>query len=205
MAEDKKEHWDKVYAERKPDEVSWYQAEPTVSLELIQGLGLSQDAAIIDVGGGASVLVDRLLALGYGDLSVLDISNKALDYSRQRLGAAASKVTWLVADVTAFSPSKVFDLWHDRAVFHFLTDAKDREAYVLRLRQGLRAGGHLILASFAPDGPEKCSGLPVCRYDANTLQAALGPGFKLLTQRDETHTTPWDTQQRFSYFVFERA
>lgn len=205
MAEDKKQHWDKVYAERKPDEVSWYQAEPTLSLELIQGLKLPADAPVIDVGGGASVLVDRLLAAGHTDLSVLDISGRALAYTKERLGAAAEAVTWLEADATAFAPPKAYALWHDRAVFHFLTAESDRAAYVARLHQGLQPGGHLILASFAPDGPEKCSGLPVCRYDAASLQATLGPGFKLLAERDEAHKTPWDTEQRFRYFTFKRA
>ncbi len=199
-----REFWEKVYGERKPDEVSWFQVDPTRSLALLQAAGLAKDAAFIDVGGGASVLVDRLLSLGYTDLSVLDISAKALDYAKERLDEKAPSIHWIEADATAFAPPKAYDLWHDRAVFHFLTAPEDRAKYLGALRKGLRIGGTLVLAAFAADGPEKCSGLPVCRYGQEAIVAELGRGFELVGSAQETHRTPWDTEQRFNYFRFMR-
>jgi len=199
-----KEHWEKVYTERKPDEVSWFQEVPTLSLALIEQAGIPKDAAILDMGAGASRLVDRLLAKGYSRVSVLDISGQALSYAKERLGATATKVRWIEADATEFTPPEIYDLWHDRAVFHFLTAEVDRERYLHSLRNGLRVGGTLILAAFAPDGPEKCSGLNVCRYDAASAQAVLGTEFELLQEADEAHRTPWDKEQRFKYLVFRR-
>ena len=195
-----KDHWEKVYNDRKPDEVSWFQDDPTQSLAMVERAGLPKGARIIDVGGGASSLVDRLLALGYSDLSVLDISGKALAYAKERLGASSANIKWLEVDITRFTPTEVYDLWHDRAVFHFLTDPADRARYLEGLKRGLRPGGTLVLASFAPDGPEKCSGLAVCRYGREDILAALGPEFELLEVEAETHKTPWDTEQRFNYF-----
>ena len=182
--------------------MSWFQSEPANSLALIRLAGVSKDAALIDVGGGASVLVDRLLEEGFKDLTVLDISGTALAYSKARLGALSSKVTWIEADLLELRSEKQFDLWHDRAVFHFLTEKADREIYISVLKKALRPGGFLILACFAPDGPEKCSNLPVRRYDAVLAGKELGEGFQLLHQDQETHQTPWDTQQNFSYFLF---
>jgi trans-aconitate methyltransferase len=203
--ESRKAHWNKVYSERKPDEVSWYQAEPTLSLALISRSGAALDTPVIDVGGGASVLVDRLMDKGFRDLSVLDLSGAALAYAKERLGKDAARVQWIEADVTAFKPARTWGLWHDRAVFHFLTEPGDRAAYAALLRAALVPGGHLVMAAFAPDGPEKCSGLPVQRYDSKALLKELGAGFRLLAEEGETHATPWDTTQKFRYFLLRRA
>jgi 2-polyprenyl-3-methyl-5-hydroxy-6-metoxy-1,4-benzoquinol methylase len=200
---DLKHHWEKVYTERKPDEVSWFQSEPAKSLELIRLSGASRDASVIDVGAGASVLVDRLLADGFKNLTVLDLSPTALNYSKARLGASCPQVNWIETDVLEFKSDKPFDLWHDRAVFHFLTEKSDREKYVSVLKKSLKSGGYLILASFAPDGPEKCSNLPVCRYDAALAGKELGEEFKLLCEDNEIHKTPWGTQQKFNYCLFK--
>lgn len=201
---DIKAHWRHVYQNKAPSEVSWFQAEPTLSLELIDHCGLSADAPIIDVGGGASVLVDRLLGRGYSRLSVLDVATDALAVSRERLSAEAEKVQWIESDITAYSPQSRFALWHDRAVFHFLTDPADRVRYVHALTQALGPGGNLILASFAIGGPEKCSGLPVVQYDADRLLGELGSTFQLLEQRDENHVTPAGRTQAFTYFRLVR-
>jgi trans-aconitate methyltransferase len=200
----RKSHWEKIYGERKPDEVSWFQAEPKKSLEFISLSGASKDTPIIDVGGGASILVDRLLAQGYSDLTVLDISAAALAYDRERLGSEAAKIKWIESDIIDFKPERKYGLWHDRAVFHFLTDKADRERYGKLLHQALAIGGHLVLASFAPDGPEKCSGLAVCRYDASNISEELGPDFTLIREESESHRTPWDKEQKFRYFLLQR-
>jgi SAM-dependent methyltransferase len=199
-----REHWEKVYMERKPDEVSWFQQNPEKSLALITNAQLSLSARIIDVGGGASRLVDRLAEIGYKDLSVLDISEKALEYAKVRHGDKEPKIEWIQADATTFQTSRTFDVWHDRAVFHFLTDPAERFRYRLGLKRALRAGGNLIIATFAPDGPEKCSGLSVCRYGKDNIVAELGSDFELLETAEETHRTPWDTTQHFNYFRFRK-
>jgi SAM-dependent methyltransferase len=200
-----KGYWESIYRKKDPTtEVSWYQAHPANSLDLIMATGISREQALIDVGGGASCLVDCLLEAGFQDLSVLDISAAALKHAQARLGRRAREVTWLHADVTAFVPPCRFSLWHDRAVFHFLTHARDRRKYVLALKKALLPGGHLILAAFAEDGPKRCSGLPVVRYDARLIRAELGSEFRLIEQRRETHVTPWQTEQRFNWFRFER-
>lgn len=199
---DRKSHWESIYRDKSPLEVSWYQQEPALSLELIRRSGVAHDAPVIDVGGGASVLVDRLLAAGYRELSVLDISARSLDCARQRLGAAAGQIDWIEADITAFSPSHTYALWHDRAVFHFLTEKADRARYAEVLHQALRPEGQLIIAAFAIGGPEKCSGLDIVQYDADKLLAELGPGFELVETRAEAHVTPAGGEQEFSYFRF---
>lgn len=201
----RKEHWEQVYQTKATDDVSWFQTHPTVSLQLIEASGVGQDAGIIDVGGGASVLVDCLLDAGYHQLAVLDISAAALEHARHRLGKRAGTVEWLEADVTTFQPARRFGLWHDRAVFHFLTDKVDRQKYVETLKRALTPGGQTVIASFAIDGPLKCSGLEVARYDAAAIRAELGAGFQLVEQVSETHTTPWATEQKFSYFRFKRS
>lgn len=198
------EHWNKVYLTKAPDDVSWHQVRPEMSLSLIGHAGVGGEAGIIDVGGGASTLVDHLLEAGHSQVAVLDISEAALEHSRTRLGQRAAQVEWLVADVTEFEPPHKFALWHDRAVFHFLTDAADRRKYVQVLRRTLEPGGHVIIAAFALHGPEKCSGLEVCRHDAASVGAALGAEFELLEQAEETHHTPWDTEQAFGYYRFRR-
>jgi len=195
-------HWQKVYAEKLPTEVSWYQAEPSLSLELISRSGISPGEPIIDVGGGASLLVDRLLENGYSNISVLDISERALAHARQRLGSRANRVRWLVCDVTDFRGPGLFALWHDRAVFHFLTDAEDRRCYVQAMRQTLKPGGHLVLGSFALDGPRRCSGLDVVRYDQQQLSAELGQEFEFQEQLTEVHRTPSGGEQKFSFYRY---
>lgn len=195
-----KQHWEQIYRTRAPEDLSWFQPRPEISLQWIAAAGLAPDAAILDVGGGASRLVDCLLAAGYSRLAVLDISGTALALARRRLGRRAAEVEWFEADVAGFEPSHHFDLWHDRAVFHFLTTASQRAGYVAAMRRALAPQGQAIVATFAPDGPEQCSGLPVARYDAANLLAALGAGFRLLEQRDELHHTPRGAPQHFLYF-----
>jgi SAM-dependent methyltransferase len=200
-----KSHWDEVYTRKAAEAVSWYQPHATTSLALIRASGLAREAPILDVGGGASTLVDDLLADGYRALSVLDLSAAALAQARSRLGAAAAQVAWNEADVTrATLPAHGVALWHDRAVFHFLVEPAKRAAYLRQLEHALRPGGHLIVATFAADGPTQCSGLPVVRYSAESLAASFGPGFELLATRDEIHPTPFGTTQHFVYCHWRR-
>jgi ubiquinone/menaquinone biosynthesis C-methylase UbiE len=200
----RKEHWEQVYQTKAPDDVSWFQTRPAISLKLIEASGVGKDAGVIDVGGGASVLVDFLLDAGFSKLAVLDISAAALEHARRRLGKRADSEEWLEADVTTFQPARQYGLWHDRAVFHFLTDQADRQKYVQTLKRTLTPGGHVIIATFAIDGPPKCSGLEVARYDAASICAELGTEFHLVEQASEIHTTPWQTEQKFGYFRFAR-
>lgn len=202
MQEERKTHWEQVYRDKSPLEVSWYQAAPTLSRELILSSGIDRQTPLIDVGGGASTLVDHLLADGYTAVSVLDISAQALAHARRRLGAQADRVCWIEADITRFEPPQVYRLWHDRAVFHFLTSAGDRASYRAALERGLAPDGQLIVGTFAPGGPERCSGLPIAQYDAARMQAELGRGFTLLEARSETHRTPAGKDQLFNYFRF---
>lgn len=204
MQDERKTHWEGIYRDKSPLEVSWYQLAPTLSGELILASGVGREAALIDVGGGASTLVDHLLDAGYTDISVLDISAQALAHARRRLGARADAVTWLEADITRFAPPRAYRLWHDRAVFHFLTDAADRARYRVALGRGLAAEGQLIIGTFAPGGPERCSGLPIVQYDTARMQAELGSGFELLETRGETHRTPSGKDQLFNFFRFVR-
>ena len=190
-------HWNEVYRTKGAQDVSWFQTEPALSLELIKAAQVSADGGVLDVGGGASVLVDRLLDAGWSQLGVLDISAEALALARARRGARAGRVEWFEADITSFQPPHRFALWHDRAVFHFLTEAADRCAYVAALKRTLMPGGAVIIATFASDGPPQCSGLDVMRYDERTLSAELGADFALREVRNETHRTPWNTEQRF--------
>lgn len=202
---DRKQHWEQVYAQKQPTDVSWFQPHPEYSLRLIAAAGIDKAQPLIDMGGGASRLVDNLIALGYGDISVLDISAAALQHSRDRLGADAAAVHWIEADATAFEPPRPYALWHDRAVFHFLTDPADRQAYRERLARGLQAGGHLIIATFALDGPERCSNLPVQRYSPDSLSAELGSGYTLVETVTEVHLTPAQKEQRFVYCRFVKS
>jgi trans-aconitate methyltransferase len=196
------EHWQGVYTSKRSTEVSWHQPEPIKSLEMIERAGLPANSSLIDVGGGASTLVDALL--GRYDMTVLDISSAALQQAQDRLGMNADRVTWLAADITrAFVPTQRYDLWHDRAVFHFLINPDDRSSYLTALRGALKPGGFVLLATFAPDGPIKCSGLAVRRYDAKQMLEVLGEDFQLLEERLETHVTPSGGEQRFVYALFE--
>ncbi len=194
-----KNHWEQVYRGRTPQDVSWFQPEAAVSLRLIRAAAGS-GAAVIDVGGGASTLVDGLLDAGYRDLTVLDLSGAALAAARQRLGARAAGVHWLEADILrAALPARAYDVWHDRAVFHFLTAPAERAAYVRQVLHAVRPGGHVVVASFAEDGPEKCSGLPVMRYAPDALHAEFGAPFELLHHEREEHRTPGGMVQQFVY------
>ena len=200
MNDEARAHWNTVYAKQAADAVSWYQPHAQLSLDLIRRTGIAPDAGIIDVGGGASTLVDDLLADGYSNLSVLDLSAAALHAAQLRLGQNAAKVKWIEADITeAELPTAAYDLWHDRAVFHFLTGEAQRAAYVRAVLRALRPGGHVIVATFAEDGPLACSGLPVMRYSADALHDEFGARFELLDHRSETHHTPGGALQQFIY------
>lgn len=200
---DRAQHWQGVYSSRASDTVSWFQAAAEPSLRMIERLGVLPPARIIDVGGGASRLVDALAGRGF-QVTVLDIAASALAVARRRLGADAKRVEWEVADITRWRPRASFDVWHDRAVFHFLTEPADREAYLSALGEGLAPDGAVILATFAPDGPERCSGLPVRRYGVEALAAELGPGFSLVDQMREIHVTPTGAAQPFTWTAFRR-
>lgn len=200
---DKKEYWETVYKSKKPEEVSWFQKHDAISLQMIGQSGITFDDAIIDIGGGSSTLVDDLLARGYNKLAVLDISGKALDVARQRLGEKAGAVNWLVGDITKTRLlEKSFALWHDRAVFHFLVERENRQQYVKSLVRSLKPGGHVIIATFSEDGPEKCSGLPVRRYSVSELERELGKGFNLQRHERESHVIPSGAVQHFNYCWF---
>jgi ubiquinone/menaquinone biosynthesis C-methylase UbiE len=196
----KKGHWVTVYQTKSDRQVSWYREHLDNSLRLILNTKVGKDAALIDIGGGSSTLADDLLDHGFGDVSVLDISAAALEKSKARLGTRASRVDWIEADITqAALPENHFDVWHDRAVFHFLTDAEDRRKYVELVLRSLKAGGHIIVASFGENGPNKCSGLDVVRYSPETMHGEFGDGFKLVKSLNETHETPFGTTQEFIY------
>jgi SAM-dependent methyltransferase len=201
---DRKTHWDSVYSTRGETGVSWYQSAPRLSLDLIRSVAPAHGGRVIDVGGGASALVDRLLGLRFEKIAVLDISETALSKARLRLGERAGSVEWITADITEAQTLGTFDVWHDRAVFHFLTDPEDRRRYVELAGRTVRSGGHLVIASFADDGPRRCSGLDVCRYNAESMARELGEGFSLVRQARETHTTPSGSSQAFFYGVFRR-
>jgi len=195
-----KAYWEKVYKSRASNSVSWFQEHADLSVNLIKATGAGRDAAIIDVGGGASTLVDDLLEIGYTDLTVLDLSATALSGARKRLGKKAANVQWIEADITkAELPAHHFDIWHDRAVFHFLTSPEDRAAYVQAVFRSVKPGGHVIVATFAEDGPDRCSGLPVMRYSADELHAEFGENFSLLRHEKEAHHTPSGETQQFVY------
>jgi SAM-dependent methyltransferase len=202
---DRRAHWDGVYGRLAVDEVSWYQERPASSLRLVARTGKGAAATVIDVGGGASRLVDALLDAGFAQVGVLDVSETALAGARQRLGPRAARVRWIQADVTRWKPDRTWDVWHDRACFHFLVDPRDRAAYRAVLGAAVAPGGQVIIGTFAPDGPERCSGLPVVRYDAAALAAELGPAFRLVETLAEDHRTPSGKIQRFQYSRFERA
>jgi SAM-dependent methyltransferase len=200
----RKDHWDAVYTTKSGDEVSWYEVDPSLSLHLIRQVSPTPNS-VIDVGGGQSSLVDRLLDIGIGKVAVLDISAVAISRTKERLGERASQVEWIEADLTSISNVGTFDLWHDRAVFHFLTEPMDREAYVGLAIKSIPVGGHLIIGTFATDGPEKCSGLPVCRYDADSMASTLGNRFMLVSSHNHVHATPWGKEQHFFFGVFQRV
>ncbi|HEX9330374.1 MAG TPA: class I SAM-dependent methyltransferase [Anaerolineales bacterium] len=195
-----KTHWEHIYETKAPTRVSWYQEHAQFSLQYIWNTGIQKTDHIIDVGGGASTLVDDLIAGGFEQITILDISATALKLARERLGSRAANVHWIEADITqAQLPFQVFDVWHDRAVFHFLTQASDRQRYIDTVRHAVRPGGHVIVATFASDGPDHCSGLEVVRYSSNGLHNEFGDGFTLLDSTREAHHTPFGTEQKFIY------
>jgi ubiquinone/menaquinone biosynthesis C-methylase UbiE len=195
-----KSHWEHIYETKNSAQVSWYKPHLDLSFQMIEGTGMDKSARIIEVGGGASTLVDDLLANGYQNLTVLDISAASMQVAQKRLGEQANRVTWLEADITQIGlPENNYDIWHDRAVFHFLTNAQDRQQYINTVRRSLKAGGHLIMATFAPDGPTQCSGLDVVRYSPDSLHDEFGSDFELVESLQETHPTPFGTEQKFIY------
>ncbi|TDY00551.1 class I SAM-dependent methyltransferase [Thiohalophilus thiocyanatoxydans] len=202
MSFSRRQHWEQIYRDRDAREVSWYQPRPEVSLALIRRAGCGRDAPLIDIGGGASTLVDCLLETGYTDLSVLDIAEPALLAAQQRLGPRAADVDWITADIIEFAPQRRYSLWHDRAVFHFLTETAEQAAYVAALRKGLQVGGHLVIGAFSLDGPQMCSGLPVRRYNAELMGQTLSDGFELLGSREDGHQTPAGRMQQFCFYLY---
>ena len=204
MTQERKNHWDDVYQGKSATEVAWYQDSPERSLALVDSTGIAKQAPIIDVGGGASTLVDHLLESGYSDVTVLDLASAAFDQARARLAARAVEVDWVVSDLTRFRPRRRYRLWHDRAVLHFLTEATDRERYVDVLRRALEPDGHVIIATFGPEGPKRCSGLDVRRYSVDLLSELLGTEFILQSHELENHQTPTGALQQFLYTCWAR-
>lgn len=199
-----KSHWNAVYSRKEEAQLSWHQSDPSVSVEFMEKAGLTAASSVIDIGAGTSRVVDALVSRGLTDLTVLDVSQAALDATRSRLGQDGNTVTWIAGDITLWRPMRTYDVWHDRAVFHFLVDPEDKAAYIERLSSGLATGGHAIIATFAPDGPQTCSGLPVARYSPEVLAQTLGEEFALIDQRFQSHTTPWGQPQSFQYSLFQR-
>lgn len=198
------DHWNEVYIKKAEAELSWHQDDPSVALDLMKMAALTVRSSVIDIGAGTSRLMDRLLDLGLSNLSALDLSESALAAARVRLGARENSVKWIVADITRWEPTQTYDIWHDRAVFHFLVKPDDRDAYIQRLSRSVIPGGHAIIATFALDGPEKCSGLPVARYSPISLAETLGSVFSLVTHQFHLHHTPWGSQQSFQYSLFRK-
>ncbi len=201
-----KEHWQSVYSQKAPDKVSWYRPHLDLSLEFIRSCGMKPESRIVDVGGGASTLVDDLLADGFHNLAVIDIAEAALEIAKNRLGERAAMVDWVVGDVTTdLLPDRSIDVWHDRAVFHFLTDSQARSAYLAQVMRCVKPGGHVLVATFALDGPEKCSGLPVARYDPEGIHAVFGDSFDKVGEAAEMHEPPSSGVQSFVYCFCRRT
>ena len=205
MLHNPRDHWQRIYETRAPTAVSWYQPSPDQSLELIRFANVLTHAAILDVGGGASTLVDHLLTAGFADVTVLDLASAALAAAQARLGSDGARPKWIDADICEFQPSRQYNLWHDRAVFHFLVDPTRRDRYLHVLRQALRPEGHVIIATFSPAGPQQCSGLPVQRYDVDALTELLGSNFRLIQSAVDTHVTPGGTRQEFAYGLWQHG
>ncbi|HAU21342.1 MAG TPA: SAM-dependent methyltransferase [Erythrobacter sp.] len=204
LSRDRASHWEAAYTDKQAEEQSWYQQEPTSSLKAISRIGGQPHNSLIDVGAGSSALLLNLFKQGWYDLTALDISSAGLARAQTNAGEFAAKIDWIRADITQWKPARHLDIWHDRAAFHFLTEADDRARYKAALMAGLRPGGYLIVATFAPDAPEKCSGLPVCRYDAAGIDEALGDAFDLIAEWRDVHHTPWGTSPAFNWCVFEK-
>ncbi|UZH55360.1 class I SAM-dependent methyltransferase [Salinimicrobium tongyeongense] len=199
-----RQHWDKVYSEKAPTEVSWYEPMPQISLELIRSCGISEDAAIIDIGGGDSFLAEFLISLGYTNVTVVDISSKAIARAKERMCEKADEVKWIVADVSNFEPERQYDLWHDRAAFHFLTAGQEKQAYLEKLKNAVKPGGYVIMGTFSERGPEKCSGLEVQRYSVNNLCQLFEKEFSMLNGKNVDHQTPSGKSQNFTFCSFQK-
>ena len=196
---DRKKHWEDIYQTKELKDVSWYQPNPQTSLDFIKKYEISTKSKIIDIGGGDSFLVDHLVELGFQDITVLDISEAAIERAKYRLGVKAKNVTWIVEDVINFQPAEKYDFWHDRAVFHFLTNEEDRKKYVRQVMRSVKHGGHVIISTFGLEGPDTCSGLDVIKYDADSLHTEFGKTFQLIESSTEIHNTPFGTTQQFLY------
>lgn len=205
METTRKDHWEKIYETKQPNEVSWTEEVPKTSLDFIHSFNLPKSARIIDIGGGDSRLVDFLLAEGFEHITVLDVSSKALERARKRLGDRANKVTWIVSDLTEFSPDTTYDLWHDRATFHFLTADGQIMRYLSTARKAVKSGGYVTIGTFSTDGPKRCSGLDVKRYSEETLTEQLSKGFEKIRCITEDHITPFNTTQNFLFCSFKRT
>lgn len=203
MADDRKSHWEQVYTTKADDSVSWFEESPAFSVALIEAASPARGSAI-DIGGGASRMPEALLELGFTDVACLDLSAAALDVAQRRMGSLADRVRWIVADITEWLPDRTYDLWHDRAVLHFLTTPEAQAHYGAALRAGLAPGGIAVIGTFAPDGPERCSGLPVMRHDGQSLAAIFGDGFELVSETRHDHQTPGGSVQRFQFSIFRR-
>jgi hypothetical protein len=201
---DRKDHWENVYGTKGERDVSWFEALPEVSLQMLDAAGVTRESCVLDVGGGDSRLIDHLAAKGMECIAVLDVSGAALQRAQRRLGTSAAVPVWIEADVTGDWTLKPMDVWHDRAVFHFLIESDDRSRYVAHLRSTLKVSGSAIIATFGPDGPEECSGLTVARYSPEALALTLGLGFRLIESRRHVHQTPWGSTQAFQYSRFTR-
>lgn len=205
MQNTNQEHWDSVYAEKDEVQLSWHQDDPSVSLELAALAGVSSSSSVIDIGGGRSRFAACLSAKGFTDISVLDISPVALEKARRAFGDTGASINFLAADVTTWTPASTFDLWHDRAVFHFMVTSEDQTAYIDRMTKAIKTGGHAIIGTFALDGPEKCSGLPVVRYSPQSLSERLGGEFTRVAARQIKHETPWGSVQSFQFSLFRKV
>lgn len=202
---DRQSHWQGVYSSKSDSEVSWFEETPAVSLELIRMTGTGRSDAVIDVGAGASRLVDALARDGYSNLTILDLSSRAVELTRARLGAEGDAVRWVAGDVTKWIPDRAYNLWHDRAAFHFLVEPADQNAYTRCVSRAVQPGGHVIIGTFAPDGPERCSGLPVRRSDSESIGRILGPSFELIHSRPYRHRTPGGANQNFQFGIFTKV
>ncbi|SDB29610.1 Methyltransferase domain-containing protein [Flavobacteriaceae bacterium MAR_2010_188] len=201
----KKEHWENVYVSKLDNEVSWYQENPETSINIIKGLNINKNKSIIDIGGGNSNFIIYLNKMGFKNLSVLDISEKALERTQQKLGMDSAKVNWIVSDILEYKPNNQFSVWHDRATFHFLTENKHIVTYVKLASDSIELNGYLILATFAPYGPTTCSGLPISQYNAECLKELFSPQFELRKNMDVVHQTPFDTSQDFTYVLLQKV
>lgn len=205
MAANRRQHWNEVYAKKSPESLTWFQPRPETSLTLIRNAGLAREARLIDVGGGTSPFTAFLLEEGFQHLSVLDVSDRALELAKARLGSRASGINWYEADLIHFEPPHRWDFWHDRAVFHFLTEEEDRRAYCRVMDNSVEPGGHVVIATFALDGPTRCSGLEVVRYSPESLHSEMGGEYELRGSIEEAHRTPTGSTQNFVYSLFQRA